>query len=146
MPKVDIKPIADSTAQKQKIQFEATKEAVGEIDRLRVKARFVTRADLIRHALRFFQWALEETVDHHAKLLLEKNGGLREIVFPFWGPLTPDEQTVETGSEAEANEGESEAESKAAEVKEAECEVAEAQRPDEVNSLPSKTMGARAGH
>lgn len=78
--------MADERLMKQKLQFEITPEALGEVDRLVTTAGFATRAELVRHALRFFQWAVQETREKDAKLLLEKNGRLREIVFPFWAP------------------------------------------------------------
>ena len=69
---------------KKRLQFDFTQEAIDELDHLKEKTGLPTRAELIRHALRFFQWAYDETANHKATLLLEKNDRLREVIFPFW--------------------------------------------------------------
>jgi Arc/MetJ-type ribon-helix-helix transcriptional regulator len=74
--------------QKVRLQFDFTPEAVAEIDTLVSVGGFSTRAELIRHALRFMQWALEETKKDGATLLLEKDDRMREVVFPFWAPVS----------------------------------------------------------
>ena len=33
-----------------------------------------------------FQWTMHETRGNKANLVLEKNGTLREVLFPFWSP------------------------------------------------------------
>lgn len=69
--------------EKQRLQFDFTHEAVSELDRLVSEGQFSSRAELIRHSLRFLQWTLEATSEG-ATLLLERDGKLREVVFPFW--------------------------------------------------------------
>lgn len=71
---------------KKRLQFDFTKEAVEEFDELQQAAGLTSRAELIRHALRFFQWALAETSTDNTKLLVEREGKTREIIFPFWYP------------------------------------------------------------
>jgi Arc/MetJ-type ribon-helix-helix transcriptional regulator len=70
--------------EKRRLQFDFTEEAVKELDDLQKLTGFPTRAELIRHALRFLQWTVRETVTDRATLLIEKNGKVRQIVFPFW--------------------------------------------------------------
>jgi len=69
---------------KHRLQFDFSEEALEDLDNLREVTGLQTRAELIRHALRFLQWTLDETKKNDATLLLEKNGKLREVVFPFW--------------------------------------------------------------
>lgn len=69
---------------KRRLQFDFTDEGLRELDELQKAAGLPTRAELIRHALRLFQWTIDETTKKGATLLLEKDGKLREVVFPFW--------------------------------------------------------------
>jgi metal-responsive CopG/Arc/MetJ family transcriptional regulator len=69
---------------RKRLQFEFTPEALDEIDQLQRLTGLTSRAELIRHALRFLQWAVEETYNKKASLLIEKDGKAREVVFPFW--------------------------------------------------------------
>lgn len=69
---------------KHRLQFDFTDDALNELDKLRELTGLPNRAELIRHALRFFQWMLNETREKKASVLLEKDGKLREIVLPFW--------------------------------------------------------------
>ncbi len=69
---------------RNRLQFDLTDEALKEVDELRQETGLSTRAELIRNALRFLQWALEQIRDHKANLLIEKDGKIREVVFPFW--------------------------------------------------------------
>jgi hypothetical protein len=73
---------------KHRLQFDFDDVAIKEIDELRESTALPNRAELIRHALRFLQWTLDET-KKGGTLLIEKDGKLREIIFPFW--------TVSTG-------------------------------------------------
>ena len=76
---------------RKRLQFEFTDDALQEIDELQSKTGLATRADLVRHALRFLQWAVEEIYGKGATLLIEKDGKLREVVFPFWNLKRPEE-------------------------------------------------------
>ena len=73
---------------KHRLQFDFSDESLKELDGLREATGLTNRAELIRQALRFLQWTLTETQENAATLLLEKNGKLREVVFPFWTVLT----------------------------------------------------------
>lgn len=68
---------------KQRLQFDFTAEALAELDTLKDRAGFSTRAELIRHSLRFLNWTIGEH-QNGAQMLLEKDGKTREVVFPFW--------------------------------------------------------------
>lgn len=46
---------------KHRLQFDFDEEALKELDTLREETGFPTRAELIRHALKFFQWTVDET-------------------------------------------------------------------------------------
>jgi len=79
---------------RRRLQFDFTEEALQELDDLQRKTGLATRAELIRHALRFLQWTVEETYESGGTLLVEKNGRLREVVFPFWNTRRPEEPLV----------------------------------------------------
>lgn len=68
---------------KHRLQFDFSESALKEIDELRQATALLNRAELVRHALRFLQWTLGETQEG-GKLLIEKNGIIREVIFPFW--------------------------------------------------------------
>jgi len=68
---------------KHRLQFDFSEEGLQQLDKLKDSAGLTTRAELIRQALRLLQWTLTETQDNNASILLEKDGKLREVVFPF---------------------------------------------------------------
>ena len=68
---------------KRRLQFDFDEVAVKELDELREATALPNRAELIRHALQFLQWTLDET-RKGSTLLLEKDGNLRQVIFPFW--------------------------------------------------------------
>jgi len=80
---------------KQRLQFDFDETAVKEIDELREATAMPNRAELIRQALRFLQWTLDET-RKGGTLLIEKDGKVREVIFPFW--------TVSSGSRSSEGE------------------------------------------
>lgn len=71
-------------SEKKRLQFDFSEEGLRELDELQEITGLPTRAELIRHALRLLQWTIEETSSKGATLLLEKDGRIREVVFPFW--------------------------------------------------------------
>ncbi len=73
---------------KKRLQFDFTEDAVQELDELQRLTGVPSRAELIRHALGLLHWVLEETSSGDATLLIEKNGRLRQIVFPLWAART----------------------------------------------------------
>jgi hypothetical protein len=68
---------------KHRLQFDFDEIAIKEIDELREDTGISNRAELFRQALRFLQWAFDET-QKGGTLLIEKNGTTREVIFPFW--------------------------------------------------------------
>ena len=68
---------------KHRLQFDFSEEALKQLDELKDAAGVGTRAELIRQALRLLQWTLTETQDNKATILVERDGKVREIVFPF---------------------------------------------------------------
>lgn len=80
------------------MQFDFSAEALAELDELQRQTGLATRADLVRHALRFMQWGLEETEQEGNRLLIDRNGDLRELVFPFWRAKKPVDEPVAVSS------------------------------------------------
>lgn len=76
---------------KHRLQLDFSPNGLKELDELREETGLPTRAELIRQALRLLQWTVTETQRKNATLLLEKDGRLREVVFPFWGTSTRQE-------------------------------------------------------
>ena len=68
---------------KHRLQFDFEQAALEELDDLQVAANLPTRAELIRQALRLFQWMFTETT-HGATILIERDEKVREVIFPFW--------------------------------------------------------------
>ena len=85
---------------KHRLQFDFDDVAIKEIDQLREATALPNRAELIRQALRFLQWTLDET-NKGATLLIEKNGNVREVIFPFWTVSTSSH--AQNGRDKEAN-------------------------------------------
>ena len=73
---------------KKRLQFDFTEAAVQELDELQRLTGLPSRAELIRHAIGLLHWVLQETSSGDATLLIEKNGRLRQIVFPLWAART----------------------------------------------------------
>lgn len=69
--------------EKHRLQFDFDEITFQEINMLREATALPNRAQLVRHALRFLQWALDET-KKGGTLLIEKDGNLRQVIFPFW--------------------------------------------------------------
>jgi len=69
--------------EKKRLQFDFTDEAIEVLDRLQETTGLHTRTELIRHALRFLQWAVDETSNRNATLLLERDGNVREVILPW---------------------------------------------------------------
>jgi metal-responsive CopG/Arc/MetJ family transcriptional regulator len=69
--------------EKKRLQFDFTDEALEVLDRLQETTGLHTRTELIRHALRFLQWAVDETSNRNATLLVERDGNVREVILPW---------------------------------------------------------------
>ena len=67
-----------------RLQFDFTEETLKELDTLREETGLPTRAALMRYALKFLRWTLQETQEKGDFLLLKKSGKVREVVSPFW--------------------------------------------------------------
>ncbi len=65
-----------------RIQFNFTKEALEELDELKESAFAPSRAEVIRWGLRLVQWVIEQS-RNGTKIIIEKDGALREVNFPF---------------------------------------------------------------
>jgi hypothetical protein len=72
-------------SERKRLQIDLAPEAVRELRDLQEKTGLSTRADVIRHALRFLQWTVDELVDQDADLVLrKKDGEMYTIALPFW--------------------------------------------------------------
>lgn len=70
--------------EKKRLQFDFTGDALEELDDLQRATGLPSRSELIRHALRLLQWAVDQTQNKHATLLIEKDGKIRELLlFPY---------------------------------------------------------------
>jgi hypothetical protein len=69
-------------ADKKKLQFDFTEDAVEELDELQKLAQLSTKVETIRHALRFLRWAVDET-RNGGTLCIERDNKIREVI-PFW--------------------------------------------------------------
>jgi len=67
---------------KTRIQFDFTEEAARELDELK-RITGSSRAEVVRQGLRMLQWTIEQIYDNKAKILVEKDGFQREVIFPF---------------------------------------------------------------
>jgi metal-responsive CopG/Arc/MetJ family transcriptional regulator len=82
---------------KTRLQFDFSEEALKELEQLQEDTGLPTRAELIRQSLKLVQWMLNETSENSATFLIEKNGKMREIVFPFWPMKNKKHEAVREG-------------------------------------------------
>lgn len=82
-------------ADKNRVQFDFTEEALRTLDGLKEKLGLSSRADVIRYGLRILGWTLDQ-LESDGKILVEKNGRAQEVVFPFL--RVPEEATSATAS------------------------------------------------
>ena len=82
---------------KYRLQFDFSEEALRELEQLQTDTGLPTRAELIRQSLKLLQWMLKETTEENATFLVEKNGKVREIVFPFWPARNKKEEALREG-------------------------------------------------
>lgn len=69
---------------KQRLQFDLDETTLKEVDTLREAAGFSNRAELVRNALAFLRWSLDETKKGGTLLIKKDDGDIRQIIFPFW--------------------------------------------------------------
>lgn len=82
---------------KSRLQFDFSEDALRELEQLQEETGLPTRAELIRQSLKLLQWMLNETTEHNATFLVEKDGKVREIVFPFWPTKSKKEPALREG-------------------------------------------------
>lgn len=68
--------------EKYRVQFDFTGEALSQLDELKLNLRATNRAEVIRQALRIMQWLIE-TLRGGGRILVERNGQVQSVVFPF---------------------------------------------------------------
>jgi len=73
-------------ADKSRVQFDFTEGALAELDGLKEKLRVSTRAEVIRYALRLMQWLIEQ-ITTGGRILVERNGEVQSVIFPFLGDV-----------------------------------------------------------
>ena len=67
---------------KVRIQLDFSPKAVKELEEMKELMDVSSRAEVVRQALRWTRWTVLNLADGE-RLLLEKEGKQREIVFPF---------------------------------------------------------------
>lgn len=68
---------------KWRVQLDFSEKALAELDQLKEILSASARAEVVRDAIRWFSWCTQE-VSQGGTILLEREGKLREIVFPFF--------------------------------------------------------------
>jgi len=69
-------------SEKYRVQFDFTTEAFEELDRLKAATGAVSRAEVVRYAMRILQWTIEE-VRSGGEILVRKDGKAERVIFPF---------------------------------------------------------------
>jgi metal-responsive CopG/Arc/MetJ family transcriptional regulator len=82
---------------KTRLQFDFSDDALKELEELQAETGLPSRAELIRQSLKLLQWMLHETAENNATFLVEKNGKVREIAFPFWPIKSKKEPVLREG-------------------------------------------------
>ncbi len=80
-----------------RVQFDFTDAALQELDSLKASVGVKTRAEVIRYALRLMQWLIQQMAQG-GRILVERNGQVEGVVFPFLGNM----ETAKTQREAAA--------------------------------------------
>ena len=91
--------LEDEMQKTHRLQLDFSADALRDLDELREETGLPTRAELIRQALRLLQWTVTETQTKNATILVEKEGKLREVVFPFWMPMREKQEKSKTNGE-----------------------------------------------
>ncbi len=85
----------ESRGQKyHRVQFDFSPESLEELVSVKLALRLKTKAEVIRYALRVLQWMVEQARSGN-KVLVEKNGVLQEVLFPFLPSVKADEKARE---------------------------------------------------
>jgi len=99
-----------------RVQFDFAPESLEELMELKLALRLKTKADVIRYAMQVLQWMVEQAKSGN-RVLVEKNGALQEVLFPFLPPVESHEETDKYLAE-KAEEGREYARRKARELRE----------------------------
>lgn len=71
-------------AEQNRVQFDFTDTALQELDGLKQSLGVKTRAEVIRYSLRLMQWLIQQ-ITQGGRILVERNGQVESVVFPFLG-------------------------------------------------------------
>ena len=73
----------------RRVQFDFAPESIAELEGLESALRLKTKAQVIRYAMQVLQWMVDQAKSGNS-VLVEKNGRLQEVLFPFLSPVTPE--------------------------------------------------------
>jgi hypothetical protein len=82
-------------AEQNRVQFDFTDAALEELDGLKEAVGVRTRAEVIRYSLRLMQWVIQQMAQG-GRILVERNGQVESVVFPFLGNAPAARQQRET--------------------------------------------------
>jgi hypothetical protein len=89
---------AESTGEKyHRVQFDFSPESFEELVGLKLALGLKTKADVIRYAMRVLQWMVDQAKSGN-RGLVEKNGVLQEVLFPFLPSVKSDEKARQYAS------------------------------------------------
>jgi metal-responsive CopG/Arc/MetJ family transcriptional regulator len=74
--------------EKIRVQFDFNKKALQELDQLKNQLGVTSRADVVRFSLRIMQWMVQE-YGRGSRVMVERDGTLHEVVFPFLAIAPP---------------------------------------------------------
>ena len=80
-----------SMLEKTRVQFDFTPDALGQLDDLKGRIKASNRAEVVRNALRVLQW-LVDTLKSGGRILVERDGKVESVVFPFLGEQKTSEE------------------------------------------------------
>lgn len=83
---------------KYRLQIDFSQKAYRELNDLQERLDAQSKSEIIRNALGVLRWIVEESTSGH-KILVEKPGGTREIVFHFVGRPKDVSQSLETAAD-----------------------------------------------
>jgi|SRR5271157_5929236 len=69
-----------------RVQFDIVPEAMNELERLQTVLGLNTKAQVIRYAMQVMRWMVEQAQAGNS-VLVDKNGRLQEVIFPFLSPI-----------------------------------------------------------
>lgn len=81
---------------KVRIQLDFSANAVQELDEMKKLMGVASRAEVVRHGLRWMRWTVLNLAEG-GRLLIEKEGERREIVLPFAQPKAESQPKLYAG-------------------------------------------------